>query len=48
MGVDRILATNAVGSLDESIKPGDLVVPHDFWTSPGREETPSMMIGLFI
>lgn len=30
MGVDRILATNAVGSLDESIKPGDLVVPHDF------------------
>ena len=27
MGVDRIIATNAVGSLDESIKPGDLVVP---------------------
>ena len=30
MGVDRIIATNAVGSLDESIKPGDLVVPNDF------------------
>src|SRR5690606_33741494 len=30
MGVDRIISTNAVGSLDESIKPGDFVVPHDF------------------
>ncbi len=30
MGVDRILATNAVGSLHESIKPGDFMVPHDF------------------
>ncbi len=30
MGVERIIATNAVGSLDESIKPGDLMVPHDF------------------
>lgn len=30
MGVERVLATNAVGSLDLSIKPGDLVVPHDF------------------
>jgi 5'-methylthioadenosine phosphorylase len=30
MGVDRVIATNAVGSLHESIKPGDLVVPHDF------------------
>lgn len=30
MGVERIIATNAVGSLDESIKPGDFVVPHDF------------------
>lgn len=29
-GAERILATNAVGSLDESIKPGDFVVPHDF------------------
>lgn len=30
MGVQKIIATNAVGSLDRSIKPGDLVVPHDF------------------
>lgn len=30
MGVGRIMATNAVGSLDKSIKPGYLVVPHDF------------------
>ena len=30
LGVDRIIATNAVGSLDESIKPGDFVIPHDF------------------
>ncbi|HTX61082.1 MAG TPA: S-methyl-5'-thioadenosine phosphorylase [Methanobacterium sp.] len=30
MGVDRIIATNAVGSMHQSIKPGDLVVPHDF------------------
>lgn len=30
MGVERIMATNAVGSLDISIRPGDLVVPHDF------------------
>jgi len=30
MGVERIMATNAVGSLDMPIKPGDLVVPHDF------------------
>ena len=30
LGVDRIIATNAVGSLDLSIKPGDLLIPHDF------------------
>ena len=30
LGVERIIATNAVGSLDESIKPGDFVIPHDF------------------
>lgn len=30
MGVERIMATNAVGSLDLSIRPGDLVVPYDF------------------
>ncbi|MBM4241554.1 MAG: S-methyl-5'-thioadenosine phosphorylase [Euryarchaeota archaeon] len=30
MGVERILSTNAVGSLDESIGPGDFLIPHDF------------------
>jgi 5'-methylthioadenosine phosphorylase len=30
MGVKRIIATNAVGSMDKSIIPGDFVVPHDF------------------
>ncbi|AXV40770.1 S-methyl-5'-thioadenosine phosphorylase [Methanobacterium sp. BAmetb5] len=30
LGVDRIIATNAVGSLDESIKPGDFLLPDDF------------------
>ncbi|HID72319.1 TPA: S-methyl-5'-thioadenosine phosphorylase, partial [Candidatus Micrarchaeota archaeon] len=28
LGVERIIATNAVGSLREEIKPGTLVVPH--------------------
>ena len=30
IGVERIIATNAVGSLELDIKPGDFVVPHDF------------------
>lgn len=30
MGVERVLATNAVGSMHQSIKPGDLLVPNDF------------------
>lgn len=30
IGVTQILATNAVGSLKESIAPGDFVIPHDF------------------
>lgn len=30
MGVERIIATNAVGSLDLEVKPGDFLVPHDF------------------
>jgi len=29
MGVKRIVATNAVGAINVSFKPGDLVVPHD-------------------
>lgn len=30
LGVDSIIATNAVGSLSESLKPGDFVIPDDF------------------
>jgi len=29
IGVKRVLATNAVGAINRSIKPSDLVVPHD-------------------
>ena len=29
MGVERIIATNAVGAINTKFKPGDLVVPHD-------------------
>jgi len=30
LGVERIFATNAVGGINRRLKPGDLVVPHDF------------------
>ena len=30
LGVKRVFATNAVGSINRDLKPGDLVVPHDF------------------
>jgi len=30
MGVERIISTNAVGSLDEKIRPGEFLIPHDF------------------
>lgn len=30
LGVRRVLAINAVGAMNASLKPGDLVVPHDF------------------
>jgi 5'-methylthioadenosine phosphorylase len=30
LGVERILATNAVGSLDEKLKPGTFLAPDDF------------------
>lgn len=30
IGVERIIATNAVGSLEPEIKPGDFMIPHDF------------------
>jgi 5'-methylthioadenosine phosphorylase len=29
MGVEKIITTNAVGAINPSFKPGDLVVPHD-------------------
>lgn len=29
LGVERIIATNAVGAINLNFKPGDLVVPHD-------------------
>jgi len=29
LGVNRIITTNAVGAINSSFKPGDLVVPHD-------------------
>ena len=30
IGVEQIVATNAVGAINPDFKPGDLVVPHDF------------------
>lgn len=30
LGVERIIAVNAVGAIDVNLKPGDLVIPHDF------------------
>jgi len=30
LGVERVFATNAVGAINERLKPGDLIVPHDF------------------
>jgi len=30
LGVERIIATNAVGAINKNFKPGDLVIPHDF------------------
>jgi 5'-methylthioadenosine phosphorylase len=30
LGVNRVFATNAVGGINKRLKPGDLVVPHDF------------------
>lgn len=30
LGVERILAVNAVGAINRDFKPGDMVVPHDF------------------
>jgi len=30
LGAETVLATNAVGAINKKIKPGDIVVPHDF------------------
>jgi 5'-methylthioadenosine phosphorylase len=30
MGVERIIAVNAVGAVNRDFKPGDIVIPHDF------------------
>lgn len=30
MGVERVLAINAVGAINTNFKPGDIVIPHDF------------------
>jgi 5'-methylthioadenosine phosphorylase len=30
IGVERVLATGAVGAINRDFKPGDLVIPHDF------------------
>lgn len=40
IGVDRIISTNSVGSINESFAPGDVVIPHDFLDfTKGREST---------
>jgi 5'-methylthioadenosine phosphorylase len=30
MGVERIIAINAVGAINRDFKPGDIIIPHDF------------------
>ncbi|MBS7616382.1 S-methyl-5'-thioadenosine phosphorylase [Candidatus Bathyarchaeota archaeon] len=30
LGVERIIAVNAVGAINTAFKPGDIVIPHDF------------------
>jgi 5'-methylthioadenosine phosphorylase len=30
LGVERVIATNAVGGIRDGLNPGDLLVPHDF------------------
>jgi 5'-methylthioadenosine phosphorylase len=30
LGVERIIAVNAVGAINRDLKPGDIVIPHDF------------------
>ncbi len=37
-GVERVLSVNSVGSLDETIQPGSVLVPHDFIDLTFRRE----------
>lgn len=30
LGIERIIAVNAVGAINKEFKPGDIVIPHDF------------------
>jgi 5'-methylthioadenosine phosphorylase len=40
IGVDRIVSMNSVGCLNDSLAPGDVVIPHDFLDfTKGREST---------
>jgi 5'-methylthioadenosine phosphorylase len=40
IGVDRIISINSVGSVNDSLAPGDVVIPHDFLDfTRGREST---------
>jgi len=39
LGVERIIATNAVGSLHKHIKPGDFLVPNDFLDFTSRRKS---------
>lgn len=36
LGVERIIATNSVGSLNPKISVGDMVIPHDFINTTSR------------
>jgi len=38
LGVKRIIATNAVGAINQNFKPADLVIPHDFIDFAYREK----------
>ena len=40
VGVDRIISTNSVGCISDSLAPADIVIPHDFLDfTRGREST---------
>lgn len=39
LGVERILSVSAVGSMKEKIRPGDLLIPHQFYDHTKRRES---------